>query len=172
MIWNVEKEENWKNVEEKNLSLLSRKLQLSVQWSTTTDNHSDLRWKDGNNKNVRNRLFCNAFFLNYCVFNATCLVKNLLEVLRACSVIQNSWGAVGKQVFPLSACSKRWGNTEQTKCGKETILMMAIINDTFDCVRHSKTATMGNKWLRTAEVWGEHIGLLLGSIRKGSWVRN
>lgn len=152
VIWDVEKGENWKNVEEKKKFILSRKLQLSVQWSTTTDNHSYLRWKYGNNKNVRNKLFCNVFFLNYSVFNATCLIKKLLEALRACSVAQNSWRAVGKQVFPLSVCSRRWGNTEQTKCGKETILMMAVINDTFDCVRHSNTTTMGNKWLRTAEV--------------------
>lgn len=123
-------------------------------------------------ENGRNKLFCKAFLLIYCVFNATWLLKNLLEVLRACSAIQNSWGAVGKQVFPLSVHSTRWGNIEQTKCGKETILMMAIINDACDSVRHSNTTTMGNKWFRTAEVWGEHIGLLLGFLRKGSWVRN
>lgn len=58
------------------------------------------------------------------------------------------------------------------KCGKETILMMAIINDAFDCVRNSNTTIMGNKWLRRAEVLEKHIELLLGSIKKGSWTRN
>lgn len=50
--------------------------------------------------------------------------------------------------------------------------MMAIINDTFDCVRNSNTTIMGNKWLRRAEVLEKHIELLLGSIKKGSWARN
>lgn len=109
--------------------------------------------------------------LLYCVFNATLLLKNSL---------QSSWGLLShpkqlrscwKASLSLSVGSTRWGNTEQTECGKETILMMAIINEACHSVRHSNTTTMGRKWFRTAEVWGEHTGLLWGFLKKGPRVR-
>lgn len=162
-----EERKNLKYFRRKKDIFLPWKLQCSVQWSITTDN-SDIRWKDRNEDNGRNQLFCKFFFLDYYVFNSTWLLKSLLKVLRACPAIQNSWGAVGKQVFPLSVCSTRWENTKQMECGKETILMMAIINDDCDSVRHSNTTTNGKKWFKTAEVWEEHLGLLLGFFSKVS----